>query len=286
MYKKMQENQISPPVEIEDSGLLDMLVVLAENLKLIIVGPLVLGIFALGISYLLPQTFQSVAVLQADQTTASLMITAPVLDPVIGALGLAKEGTLEESRIELRDHIKAVVGRTDKLLTLTVSARTALQAQAIANALIQKTFEESRPKASVLARLKIQLNEAQVRLKNAQDASVGVLKRLESNSSVATGVELAKGYADLLGATGTAQSQVLALEAQIEGLSAAQLVQPPTLPERASRPKKSLIAIGATLSVGLVLLLFIFMRHAFRKSTVSENTLAKLMRIRKSVGLK
>lgn len=282
----MQENQSQQSANTEDSGLLDVLVLLAENIRLIIILPLVIGTIALGVSFFLPQTFQSVAVLQADQATASLMIAAPVLDPVIGALGLAKKGTLEESRIELRDRIKVVVGRADKLLTLTVSARTALQAQAIANSLIQKTFEESRPKASVLARLKIQLNEAQVRLKNAQDASVGVLKRLESNSSVATGVELAKGYADLLGATGVAQSQVLALEAQIEGLSAAQLVQSPTLPERASQPKKSLIAIGATLAAGLVLLLFIFMRNVFRKSTVSENTSAKLMRIRKSVGLK
>jgi len=282
----MQENQSQQSANTEESGLLDVLVLLAENIRLIIILPLVIGTIALGVSFFLPQTFQSVAVLQADQATASLMIAAPVLDPVIGALGLAKKGTLEESRIELRDRIKVVVGRADKLLTLTVSARTALQAQAIANSLIQKTFEESRPKASVLARLKIQLNEAQVRLKNAQDASVGVLKRLESNSSVATGVELAKGYADLLGATGVAQSQVLALEAQIEGLSAAQLVQSPTLPERASQPKKSLIAIGATLAAGLVLLLFIFMRNAFRKSTVSENTSAKLMRIRKSVGLK
>jgi len=282
----MQENQSQQSANTEESGLLDVLVLLAENIRLIIILPLVIGTIALGVSFFLPQTFQSVAVLQADQATASLMIAAPVLDPVIGALGLAKKGTLEESRIELRDRIKVVVGRADKLLTLTVSARTALQAQAIANSLIQKTFEESRPKASVLARLKIQLNEAQVRLKNAQDASVGVLKRLESNSSVATGVELAKGYADLLGATGVAQSQVLALEAQIEGLSAAQLVQSPTLPERATQPKKSLIAIGATLAAGLVLLLFIFMRNAFRKSTVSENTSAKLMRIRKSVGLK
>lgn len=282
----MLENKIGQPAAIEELGLLDMLVVLAENLRLIIVFPLAVGILSLGISYFLPQKFQSVAVLQADQGTASLMTTAPVLDPVIRELGLDKQDTFEESRFELRDHIKAVVGRTDKLLTLTVSARTSSQAQAIANALIQKTFEESRPKANVLMRLQIQLNEARARLKNAQDASVGVLKRLESSGSTATGVELAKGYADLLGATGAAQSQVSVLEAQIEGLSAAQVVQLPTLPERATQPRKGLIAIGTTLAAGLVMLLFVFLRHAFRKSIISENTSAKLMRIRKSVGLK
>jgi len=272
--------------ENEKFGMLDILVVLAENIKLVIVWPLVAGIVALGISYFLPRTFQSVAVLQADQVAASLMTTAPVLDPVINALGLAEEDTIEESRSKLRDRIKAVVGRADKLLTLTVSARTPSQAQAVAHALLQKTFEESRPKANVLARLHTQLNEAQARLKNAQVASIGVLKRLETNSSLATGAEMAKGYADLLGATGAAQSQVSALESQIEGLSAAHVVQPPTLPQRASQPKNGLIAISVTLFTGLALLLFIFIRHAFRKSMFSENTAAKLMHIRQSVRLK
>ena len=282
----MLENKSNHSVVVEEQGLLDVLVLLAESLKLIVVWPLMAGVVALGISYFLPQTFQSVAVLQADQGAASLMTTAPVLDPVIRALGLAEEDTLEESRFKLRDRIKAVVGRTDKLLTLTVSARTPSQAQAIANALLQKTFEESRPKANVLVRLQTQLNEAQARLKNAQDASVGILKRLETNGSAAAGVEMAKGYADLLGATGAAQSQVSAFESQIEGLSAAQIVQPPTLPEKASWPKKGLIAVIVTLFTGLALLLFVFMRHAFRKSAVNENTAAKLMHIRQSVKLK
>jgi uncharacterized protein involved in exopolysaccharide biosynthesis len=281
----MQEHLNDQSDAIEEPGLLDMLVVLVENLKLLIIGPVLVGAIALGISFLLPKTFQSIAVIQADQGTASLMMTAPVLDPVIGALGLAKDTSIEEARDDLRDDVKAVVGRTDKLLTLTVSARTPLQAQAIANALIQKAFEESRPKAGVLMRLKTQLGEAEARLRNAQDASAGVLKRLESNGSTATGVEMAKGYADLLSATGAAQSQISALEAQIEGLSPAQIVQPPTLPEKATRPKKVMIAAGATLATGLFLLLFIFVRHAFRKSTVSTNTQAKLMRIRHALRL-
>ena len=268
-------------------GLLDLLVTLAENIRLLVVGPLVVGLCALIVSFLLPQTFQSVAVLQADQTTASLMATAAVLDPVIASLGLAKDNTVEEARTELRERIKTNVGRVDKLLTLTVSDRTASQAQAIANALLQQTYQESRPKGSARVRIGVQLEEARMRLKNAQDASAGVLKRLESNSSgVAVGVELARGYAELLGATGTAQGQVSLLEAQLEGLTDAQLVQAPTLAQKPSQPKKGLIAIGATLATGLALLLFVFMRQAFLNITPSETTSAKVLRIRNSLRMK
>ena len=267
----------------DEVGLLDLLVTLAENVKLLVLGSLFVGICALGIGFLLPKTFQSVAVLQAEQATASLMTTASVLDPVIAALGLAKEVSVEEARTKLRGDIKAAVGRNDKLLTLTVSARAPAQANAIAEAVLQQTFQESRPKGSMRVRLESQLSEANSRLENAQNASKGVLKRLESSGG---GVEEARGYAELLNATGAAQTQISALEAQLEGVSEAQLVQAPTLPQKPSQPKKALIAIGATLAAGFALLLFIFMRQALRTTSESETNAAKVLRIRTSLGLK
>lgn len=283
----MEETQSPLSTTAEEISLLDMLVTLAENVKLLIIGPLVMGLCALGIGFVLPQTYQSVAVLQAEQSTASLMSTAAVLDPVIASLGLAKDDTVEDARRKLREQIKTVIGRNDKLLTLTVSATAAQQAQAIANAVLQQTYLQSRPKGNVRARLETQLVEAQTRLKNAQDAAAGLLKRLESSGSGANGgAELARGYADLLSATGAAQNQISALESQLEGLSEAMVIQAPTLPQKASQPKKGLIAIGATLATGLVLLLFVFMRQALRNTVANETSSGKLARIRRALGLK
>lgn len=266
-------------------GLLDVLVTLAENVKLLVIGSLLVGLCALGIGFVLPQTYQSIAVLQAEQPTASLMVTAVVLDPVIEALGLAKDETLEAARIKLRERIKTAIGRNDKLMTLTVSGPTPQQAQDTANAVIHQTYQQSRPKGSVRTRLQTQLAEAQARLKNAQDASTSLMQQLEK-SGAGNGGEVARGYADLLSATSTAQGQISTLETQLEGLTDAQLVQFPTLPQKASQPKKGLIAIGATLAAGLALLLFVFMRQALRNTTGNEKSSAKLLRIRKSLGLR
>ena len=267
----------------EEPGLLDVVVNVAENIKILIFGPLLAGLCALGISFLLAPVYQSVAVLQADQGTASLMVTAAVLDPVIVKLGLARDNSVEAARIRLREQVKTAVGRTDKLLTLTVSGPVALQAQAIASAMLEQTFQESRPKSAVRARLEVQLAEARSRLENARDASVGVLKRLESASG---GSELARGYAELLNASGTAQGQITALEAQLDGLTEAQLIQPPTLPQKASQPRKGLIALGAALVAGLALLLFVFMRQAWRNAAKNHASSTKLAQIRQSLGLK
>lgn len=283
----MEEIKDPTATAVVQPDLLDMVLVLTENIKLLIVGPLIAGLLALGIGFLWPRTYQSVTVLQADQLIASLMTTAVVLDPVVAALGLAKADTPEEARVLLRENIKTVIGRNDKLLTLTVSASTALQAQSIAAAVLQQTFRESRPKGSVRSRLEVLLVEAQTRLKQAQEASEGVLKRLDSSaSSLNGGSELARGYAELLTATGAAQNQIIVLEGQLEGVSSAQVVQPPTLPQKPSHPKKALIAIGVTLATELALLLFIFMRMALGQAKTKPASSAKMLRIRHSLGLK
>mgnify|MGYP003620131181 CR=1 FL=1 len=282
MEQPLQVNETIQPVQQEEIDLLGILVTLAENIKLLILGPLLVGICALGIAYIVPQTFESIAVLKAEQATASLMTTASVLDPVAADLGLTKVDSAEEARKLLREQIKVSVGRNDKLLTLTVSAPAPQQAQAIANAVLQQTYVQSRPKGSDLTRLEIQLKDAKARTKSAEDA---LLKRMESNGA-ASSTERARGYAELLNVAAAAQNQVAALQAQLEGLTDAQLIQAPTLPQKASKPKKGLIAIGATLAAGLALMLFVFVRQAVRGPAKDAGAASKMARIRRALALR
>src|SRR6185312_2820900 len=281
----------------EDPSLLDILVTLAENMKLLIIGPLLVGLFVLGICYLVPQTYDSVAVLQpkqkpadSQQTTddqdviASLMTTGSVLDPVASALGLAKDESAEEARRLLREHVNVAVGRIDRLLTLTASAHTPQQAQAIANAVLQQTYLQSRPKAGDRARLEAQLQAAQNRLKDAQDAAAGMVKRMGSTGGNDT--EVGRGYADLLTNAAAAQTQIDKLQVQLAGVSDAQLVQAPTLPQKASKPQKALLSIGAILAAGLLLLMFVFLRQALRDTVQDVEAADKVARIRHALGLR
>lgn len=285
MEQPLHVSEAIQPIQQEEIDLLDILVTLAENIKLLILGPLLVGICALGIAYIVPQTFESIAVLKAEQATASLMTTASVLDPVAADLGLTKVDSAEEARKLLREQIKVSVGRNDKLLTLTVSAPAPQQAQAIANAVLQQTYVQSRPKGSDLTRLEIQLKDAKARTKSAEDAAGALLKRMESNGAAGS-TESARGYAELLNVAAAAQNQVAALQAQLEGLTDAQLIQAPTLPEKASKPKKGLIAIGATLAAGLALMLFVFVRQAVRGAAKDADAASKMARIRRALALR
>ena len=271
-----------------ETSLLDILVTLAENIKLLVIGPVLAGLCALGLAFVLPQTYESVAVVQAENFPASLITSAAVLDPITKSMGLAKsDDAVEEARNDLRAQIRAVAGKTDKLLTLTVSAQSAKQAQAVANALLEQAYLQSRPKANARLRLETQLAEARGRLKGAQSAADSMIKRLDSPAvSIAGGAELARGYAETLNASSAAQGQVSALEAQLEGLSPAQLLQAPTLPQKASKPKKVVWAIGAALAAGLLLLVFVFMRQTVRSVARDGQATDKLAKIRRALSLK
>lgn len=275
---------LNPP-QPEQMDFLDILVTLAENFKLLIFVPLLAGFLALSLSFALPKTFESIAILNADPTIASLMTTATVLDPVAEELGLSDADTNEDARRRLREQIKVAVGRNEKLLTLTVSAHTPQQAQMIAEAVLQKTYVQSRPKARELMRLETQLKDAQARIKSAEDAAGTLLKRIESNSS-GSGIESARGYAELLNVAAAAQNQVSTLETKIEGVTDAQLVQTPTLPQKASKPKKTLLAIGTMLATGLGLLFFVFVREALRNTAQDLVSSGKMARIRRAVALR
>ena len=73
---------LAPPEAAEDEiSLLDLLLTVSQNIKLLILGPLAAGLCALGITFTLPATYESVAILPTDIN--STLRLAAVLDPVI-----------------------------------------------------------------------------------------------------------------------------------------------------------------------------------------------------------
>ena len=282
---------IEKSVLVDQDGInfLDALLILLENIKLLIVFPMILGLCALSATYVWPKTFESLAIIKADSSILSLITTSSVIDPVAIKLGLIENESQEEARRKLRSQIKVNLGRADQMLTLTVSASTPNQAQAIANALLQEAYIQSRPRTSEKARLEAQLKNAEMLIKDAEIASTTLLTRLEmkdSNKNI-NGAELGLGYAELLNIAAGARDQVLKLEAQLNGgLSDAQLIQAPTLPQQASKPKKALITIGATLAAGLLVLLFVFVRQGWRNAVKDANVFNKMALIRQALWLR
>ena len=273
--------------EENEVSFLDLLVVVAENLKLLILGPLAAGLLALGIGFSMPQSYVSHAILalKAPAQAASMMVSPMVLDPVIESLKLSKGLSIEVARKALAKDVKAAVSK-DGLLLLDVTARTPIEAQTIANAVIDSWLKSTVPSADERADMEKRLAFA----KSALDATV----RLVGALTVKGGAGLNKldppEAEFLIAALGELQapylSEVLDIPRSLQGLSRGVVKQPPTLPIEPVSLKKGMIATLTALAAGFALLLWVFMRQAWRKAALDPDpqVALKLARLRAALS--
>ena len=274
------------------ASLLDLLLVLAENAKLLLLGPLLAGLLALGVSFTLPQQFVSEAILAVPATprppaqAASLMRSSLVLDPVVAAFDLAKSRPVNQARQALADTVKSSVGK-DGLLRLEVTGPSPAQAQAIANSVIDAWLKTTKPAEQDRKDMETRLAYAKASLGDTS----ALLMRLSKESASYLAQPLSRGEAGTtLASVGELQTrylnEVLSVTRALQGLSRDVVVQSPTLPTEHVSPKKSLITMLVALAAGFALLLGVFVRLTWRKLTSQPEAAPTLGKLRAAIKLK
>jgi capsular polysaccharide biosynthesis protein len=281
----MTDTPIYP--EDDEISLLDLLQTIVENLRLLVIGPVVVGLLAMAGASFWPKTYESTAILKAEPVTASIMLSAAVIDPIASSLGYTPQMPVEDARAKLKGQIKANINAKDKLLTLTAQANSPQAAQALAQAVLQQTYTQSQPRDSEKLRLQKQLAQAQVREKEALQTIQQLSQKIAAAGNTGAS-EVAQGYAQMVAVVKESQNTQLDLERQLQGLDASALVHEAMLPTRHVSPKRSLIAIISGLAAGFALLLFVFIRQALRNVSQDAESAQKLNAIqsawRKALG--
>jgi uncharacterized protein involved in exopolysaccharide biosynthesis len=195
--------------EGDEISFLDLLVLLADNGKLLIFGPIFAGLLALGITFVIPPTFtattrvlpplqqQSGAAMLASQlgglagiagaaglniknpadTYVALIKSRTVADKLIdrfGLLAVYREELRQDARKELENSTKVTAGK-DGLITIEVDDKDAKRAADLANAYVQELWNLSASLAITEAQqrrvfFEKQLFETQKNLKKAEAA--------------------------------------------------------------------------------------------------------------------
>ena len=271
-------------------SLLDPLIVVAENLKLLILGPFFIGLVALGIGYALPQSFISQAILTPPTEilaqAAAIMVSPLVLDSVIESLKLSRGDSTQLARARLEKRIKTAAVK-DGLLRLDVTANTPAEAQSIANAVIDTWLKSTVPGAQDRADLENRLVYAKASLESIRrlqdllttEGAIPLSKALTRGEASASIVAVGELQARYLG-------EVLSIPRQLTGVTRAVVKQPPTLPTEPVAPKKGVIAFLAALGGGFALLLWVFVREAWKNAAQDPEAAEKQAKIRASLGLK
>lgn len=267
--------------EEDEISLLDLLQTIAENLRLLVIGPIVVCLLALAGASLWPKTYESTAVLKAEQVTASLMLSAAVLDPIAANLGYTPKFDQDEARDKLKKLIKVSFNAKDNLLNLTTQAGTPQAAQVLAKAVLQQTYTQSQPRDSEKLRLQKQLAQAQAREKEATQTLQLLGRKLDSAGGTSVS-EVAQGYAQMIGVVKDSQKIQAEIEQKLQGMDASALLQEATLPTKQAKPKLSLIAAISFWAAGFALLLFVFIRQALRNVSQDNEAAKKIAAIKSS----
>jgi len=295
-------NQFQDSMADDDEiSLLDLLLVISENIKLLILGPIFAGIVALGFS-----TFQMTPVFTAKTTLIPPAAqgagggSAAAILGQLGGLGGLVGGALSTQGKHmayldsdlLRDEI---IQKYDlqkrwehKYITQT---RTALKSAVVIkddkkSGLITLEFTDKDPKfaAEVLnayvASLSRLLGEAAIedarRRREFLEKQISEATR-KSYQSPQVRDAVIQGLIREFETTRLAEQQPNPNIVQVDIAKA---------PELKSGPKRALISVITSLATGFALLLFVFIRQAMRNASQDPESAGKLNRIRRAFGLR
>jgi uncharacterized protein involved in exopolysaccharide biosynthesis len=279
----------------DEISLLDLVLTVAENLKLLIFGPLCAGLIALAIAFTQPNIYTSKATIlppgqEGTSAGALLMSSMGGLGGIAGDLAGLKDPAqryiaylksdmlrntiiekydlqkryerknLTETRIQLSNNMSISSDKQSGLISIDVSDLDPKFAAEMANGLVA----ELRVFVG-----KLDLQEARNRRNFLEEQIKDVTTRsfLDqfSQQAIITGLvrqfEMAKVDEARVGPT----------FAQVD------IAMPP---ERKSAPKRAVIAILTTLATGFILLIFVFVRQALRNAESDPEAKDKIAQIR------
>jgi len=295
VIQKEPENQQQDWDDEDEISFLDLALTVAENLKLLIFGPLCAGLIALAISYSLPNIYTAKATILPpgqDGTSAGALLMSSMgsLGSIAGDLAGLKnpsqryiaylesntlqntiiekydlqkryeQKNLTSTRLQLSKNTSILPDKLSGLITIEVSDHDPIFAAELVNGFVNEL-------RIFVGRLDLQ--EAQNRRNFLEEQIKDVAGRAFldqfSQQVIITGLvrqfEMAKIDEDRVGPTFT-------------------LVDKATPPEHRSSPKRANIATITALATGFLLLIFVLIRHALQNTKQDPEVNEKLERIK------
>lgn len=279
----------------DEISLLDLLTVIVENFKLLILGPLAAGILALGVSFLITPTFTAKTTMippgQSSGGGAAALLgqlgglgalaggAAGIKSPVDQYLAYLESNTLRDELIEkfklreryeakyqqdarktLKENVKAVADKKSGLITIEVSDKDPKFAANLANAYVQALSHLIGELALKEAKVKRELLEKQITEATQKTYQSPMIREAVIQS-------LIREY------------ETARIDERRDSPFLAQ-VDVAEVPELKAKPKKALIAVTTTLVIGFLLLLFIFIRKALQNSDKNPESKEKINKLK------
>ncbi len=277
------------PINKDETSLLDILVTLAQSWRLLVFGPLIVGVLAGALSFLWPKTFESVTIVRMVEEELVLLHTPPVLDSLIQKLDLMVDvgGDLDDVRQRLKNRLTFAVDKKTRLATISAKAHSPEAARALASSALLVLTEELRVKGREreLLEKKLEINNRAIEIAEAmlkifqQRLKKSGDEILAQESLVRNILSLQEQIVNL-----SQENEVNKQKLQPKGVEV--IVQEADLPSRVISPNRYWVVLMAIIASGFALLVFVFMRKAIVLAAMDPDFSTKLASIRAELGLR
>jgi FlaG/FlaF family flagellin (archaellin) len=289
------ENHPSP-TQHDEIDLLDLLVTIAENIKLLILGPLLAGLLVFVGLTMQPKPNQQVSLAKATFAIGPQKLLSPqdLIPKVTASTTLDQAGQLlkadghtEALQWLKTEHIIASIPKDTSLMSVVVQAEQEGTALLVAKAVLEATLLGTQPQGAALdSTLQAQEKDLAL-LTNARTVEAKLANYIRQRTNV--DAVLVQSYESIAKMVPSIASRVDQRRMVLRGLSIADVVQQPQLlPQKhtPAKPRTMQFTLVAVLASGFALLLFVFIRQAFRNAGNNPESAAKLVRIRKALALR
>lgn len=292
------QSTLIKPADEEEIGLLDLFLVIAENIKLLVIVPILAGLVAIGYTYTQTPVFTARTTLIPPSSQASGGSGAAAILSQLGGLGgLLGGGTGSKHMAYLNSDLlrDQVIDRFDLQKRWNHKSKSQTRS-ALAGGLVIKEdkkaglmileYTDADPKfaaellngyVEVLGKVlgDVALIEARERREFLEKQIVEASRKTYQSPQVRD--SMLQGLIQQAEASRFAERQPAPTMTQVDVA---------TPPEFRSAPQRAKTAITTSSVTGVVLLLVLFLRHMVVSSAKTRESAEKLNRIRRSFGLK
>jgi hypothetical protein len=255
---------------------LDLVIIIIENIKLLLIGPLLVGLIAMIIVNSEQKIYISHAILGLPSSAnskqaAELLRSRLVLAPIMTSASHAGRVVSEEEYLDFAKKIEVSL-KKDGLIYLYVKGNSPQDAQRLASAIIDEWLKTTIPGEKTVEILKNRLKNSEVGLRaitalisKINPASLKNSSPLISENALEKLIELQQNF----------QRDVVEIPRLIEIDYHNIVKEPPTLAAYPILNNQNVKVVISVIVTGVLLLFFIFARQAWRSGAMVPETASK-----------
>jgi uncharacterized protein involved in exopolysaccharide biosynthesis len=271
---------------IEEPGILDMGVLLAENAWMVIGSALAGAVLAFLLALLLPRTYESTSLLKFTEADAAVIRSADVLVPVIKELNLLRDDPLDVALEKLDRKISAVFRKKDAALQVSTRGETPEAAQLLNVKVLDAVRQFVLPKGRSLEAVEEQIRITSGTLEELRAAIQRVGKNVDKVTPGTEAEAMTRSYVVMVEQRDARAKQLFDLRAALKKTGPEVVLQAATLPTKPVKPRKALFALGGAVLFGVASLAFVFIRRALALASSSPSQYEKIRRIQNALSFR